>query len=146
MRVVLQRVRSAQVTIADQVVGAIDTGVLVLLGVRTSDSSAQAEWLAEKLVHLRIFADADGKMNRSVLEAGGSVLVVSQFTLYGECAKGRRPSFIDAARPELAVPLYEQFVAALRSFGVLVQTGQFGADMQVSLVNDGPVTLVLDRD
>lgn len=144
MRAVLQRVRRARVLIADEVAGAIDAGLLVLLGVAPSDTLDQARWLADKTVGLRIFADSDGKMNRDVLETGGGVLVVSQFTLFGDCRKGRRPSFIGAAGPEIAVPLYEAFVNAIRAHGVPVATGRFGADMQVELVNDGPVTLILD--
>jgi D-tyrosyl-tRNA(Tyr) deacylase len=127
-----------------EVVGEIGTGLLVLLGVAAGDTADQAAWLAEKTAGLRIFADADGKMNRDVGEAGGAVLVVSQFTLYGDCRKGRRPSFIDAAPPETAVPLYEAFVNALRALGLPTATGRFGTMMQVELVNDGPVTLILD--
>lgn len=144
MRAVLQRVRSSRVVVADEVVGEIGRGLLVLLGVRTGDTEAQARWLADKIVGLRIFEDDQGKMNVSVADIGGSVLVVSQFTLYGDCEKGRRPSFIDAARPEVAVPLYERFADAVRLHGVPVATGRFGAMMQVELVNDGPVTLILD--
>jgi D-aminoacyl-tRNA deacylase len=144
MRAVLQRVSRAQVAIAGEVIGGVGPGLLVLLGVAPSDSLAQAEWLADKVVGLRVFGDEAGKMNRSVAEVGGGVLVVSQFTLFGDCRKGRRPSFLGAAGPEIAVPLYEAFVQAVRALGVPVQTGRFGADMQVELVNDGPVTLVLD--
>ncbi len=144
MRAVLQRVSRAQVAVAGEVIGAIGSGLLVLLGVAPTDTATQAEGLADKVVGLRIFADAAGKMNRSVAEVGGGVLVVSQFTLFGDCRKGRRPSFLGAAGPDLAVPLYEAFVQAVRALGVPVQTGRFGADMQVELVNDGPVTLVLD--
>ena len=144
MRVVVQRVSRASVTIDGEVGGAIGRGLLVLLGVTHADTPEQARWLAEKIAGLRIFPDADGKMNRDVAEAGGSVLVVSQFTLYGSCEKGRRPSFIAAARPEQAIPLYEQFVNELKALGVPVATGRFGAMMQVELVNDGPVTLILD--
>jgi D-tyrosyl-tRNA(Tyr) deacylase len=118
--------------------------LLVLLGIAPGDSPEQARWLADKIVTLRIFADGEGKMNLDVQEVGGSVLVVSQFTLFGDCRKGRRPSFIGAANPEVAIPLYESFVAAIRAHGVPVATGQFGADMQVELVNDGPVTLILE--
>jgi D-aminoacyl-tRNA deacylase len=144
MRAVLQRVSRAQVAVAGEVIGAIGSGLLVLLGVAPTDTATQAEGLADKVVGLRIFADDAGKMNRSVAEVGGGVLVVSQFTLFGDCRKGRRPSFLGAAGPDLAVPLYEAFVQAVRALGVPVQTGRFGADMQVELVNDGPVTLVLD--
>ncbi len=144
MRAVVQRIRSAKVTVAGAVVGEIGRGLLVLLGVHTSDSPEQARWLADKLAGLRIFEDNAGKMNLAVGDIGGAVLVVSQFTLYGDCSKGRRPSFIAAARPETAIPLYEAVVTALKSHGVPVATGVFGADMQVELTNDGPVTLVID--
>lgn len=144
MRAVLQRVRRARVQIGAETAGAIEQGLLVLLGVAPSDTTGQANWLAEKTVHLRIFADADGKMNLSVQDVGGGVLVVSQFTLFGDCRKGRRPSFIGAATPEVAVPVYEAYLDALRSHGVRVASGRFAADMQVELVNDGPVTLVID--
>jgi D-tyrosyl-tRNA(Tyr) deacylase len=144
MRAVLQRVTRAQVLVDQEMVGRIDRGLLVLLGVCQGDSPEQARWLADKVAGLRIFADEEGKMNRDVLEAGGSILVVSQFTLYGDCSKGRRPSFIDAADPELAVPLYEAFINGLKAHGIPVATGRFGAMMQVELVNDGPVTLIVD--
>jgi D-tyrosyl-tRNA(Tyr) deacylase len=144
MRAVVQRVRSCRVVVSDKVVGEIGCGLLVLLGVRTGDTVEQARWLADKVVGLRIFEDEQGKMNVAVADAGASVLVVSQFTLYGDCSKGRRPSFIDAARPEVAEPLYEAFANAVRMQGVPVATGCFGALMQVELVNDGPVTLILD--
>jgi D-tyrosyl-tRNA(Tyr) deacylase len=144
MRVVLQRVSRARVTVGDETTGEIGPGLLVLLGVAPSDTPEQARWLADKVVGLRVFNDADGKMNRSLLDVGGSALVVSQFTLYGDCRKGRRPSFIGAAGPELAVPLYEAFVDAVRAQGVPTATGRFGAMMQVELVNDGPVTVILD--
>src|SRR5205823_7440795 len=127
---------------ADDVVGVIGPGLLVLLGIAPADSRDDAVWLADKIVGLRIFSDEAGKMNRSVAEVGGGVLVVSQFTLYGDCRKGRRPSFIGAAPPETAVPLYEAFLDAVRALGVPVAAGRFGADMQVELVNDGPVTLI----
>jgi D-tyrosyl-tRNA(Tyr) deacylase len=144
MRAVVQRVRSSKVVVSDKVVGEIGRGLLVFLGIRTGDTIDQARWLADKIVGLRIFEDDQGKMNVSVADAGGSVLVVSQFTLYGDCSKGRRPSFIDAARPEVAEPLYEAFANAIRLQGVPVATGEFGAMMQVELVNDGPVTVILD--
>ena len=145
MRVVLQRVSRASVTIAGRVAGAIGPGFCLLVGFTHSDTPAQVDWMAEKVGGLRLFSDADGKMNLGLVEAGGAILVVSQFTLYGDAAKGRRPSFIDAARPEAAIPLYEAFVATLRSRGFEVQTGEFGAMMDVELVNDGPVTLILER-
>ena len=144
MRAVIQRVTSARVVIGDEVAGAIDRGLLVLLGVAPTDTPDDATWLADKIVGLRIFNDAEGKMNLGVQEVGGAVLVVSQFTLYGDCRKGRRPSFIGAAGPDVAVPLYEAFVNAVRARGMLVQTGRFGAMMRVELVNDGPVTLIVD--
>ena len=144
MRAVLQRVRRAKVTVDGAVVGEIAAGWLVLLGVGPTDTAAHADWLADKVANLRAFADTDGKMNLSVQDVGGSVLVVSQFTLYGDCQKGRRPSFTGAAPPAVAEPLYEAFVTALKMLGVPVATGRFAADMQVELVNDGPVTFVLD--
>ena len=144
MRAVIQRVRRAKVTVDGDTTGEIGTGWLVLLGIAPDDTQKQIDWLAEKIANLRAFVDDDGKMNRSVQDANGSVLVVSQFTLYGDCRKGRRPSFIGAAPPAIAEPLYESFVVALKMLGIPVATGRFGADMQVELVNDGPVTFVLD--
>jgi D-tyrosyl-tRNA(Tyr) deacylase len=144
MRAVVQRVSRAKVTIDGEVVGEIGVGLLILLGVTHGDTGEQANWLAEKIVGLRIFSDAEGKMNRDVTEAGGAVIVVSQFTLYGDCRKGRRPSFIDAAGPPIAIPLYEAFINGIKRLGVPVAAGRFGADMQVELVNDGPVTLIVD--
>ena len=144
MRAVVQRVSRARVTVGAETTGEIGPGLLVLLGVSVDDTPERARWLADKVVGLRLFNDADGKMNRSLLDVGGSALVVSQFTLYGDCRKGRRPSFIAAAGPELAVPLYEAFVDAVRAQGVPTATGRFGAMMQVELVNDGPVTLIVD--
>jgi D-tyrosyl-tRNA(Tyr) deacylase len=144
MRAVLQRVTEARVRIEREVVGEIGRGLLVLLGVTATDTLEQARWLADKVVGLRIFGDDAGKMNLDVTEAGGGVLVVSQFTLYGDCRKGRRPSFIEAAPPEIAIPLYEAFIAAVQAQGVPTATGRFGAMMQVELVNDGPVTLIVD--
>ncbi len=145
MRVVLQRVSRASVSIGGAVVGEIDVGLLVLVGFTHDDGSREVSWMADKVLGLRVFSDADGKMNRSITDLSGSILVVSQFTLYGDARKGRRPSFVAAARPDVAVPLYEAFISALRGGGVAVATGEFGADMRVDLVNDGPVTLVLDR-
>jgi len=145
MRAVVQRVTEAHVVVAGEVVGSIEGGLLILLGVAPEDGPVQVRWLAEKCARLRIFEDDDGKMNHSLLDVGGAALVVSQFTLYGDCRRGRRPSFVGAARPELAEPLYESFVAALEDLGVgRVQTGRFAADMAVSLTNDGPVTLMID--
>jgi D-tyrosyl-tRNA(Tyr) deacylase len=144
MRAVVQRVSEASVRVAGQTVGRIGAGLLVLLGVGTADAEADAAWMAEKLLGLRIFEDEDGKMNRSVADIEGSLLVVSQFTLFGDCRKGKRPGFSDAARPELAIPLYEKVVALLRDSGLAVETGVFQTDMKVALVNDGPVTLLVD--
>ena len=144
MRVVLQRVSEARVRIDAEIVGEIGHGVLVLLGVTASDTPEQTEWLADKIVGLRIFEDEDGKMNRDLIEVGGAALIVSQFTLYGDCRKGRRPSFIEAAPPAVDVALYAAFVDAVRARGVPTATGRFGAMMQVELVNDGPVTLIVD--
>jgi D-tyrosyl-tRNA(Tyr) deacylase len=145
MRVVLQRVSAASVTIDGRVAGAIGPGFCLLVGFTHGDTAVEVDWMAEKVAGLRLFSDAGGKMNLGLEEVGGALLVVSQFTLYGDASKGRRPSFIDAARPELAVPLYERFVAALRARGLEVATGEFGAAMQVAIQNDGPVTLILDR-
>ena len=145
MRVLLQRVSRAEVRVGERVTGRIARGYLLLVGFRHEDSEAEAVWMADKVVGLRLFADADDKMNLSLADVGGALLVVSQFTLYGDAAKGRRPSFIDAARPEVAIPLYEKFIALLRERGITVETGEFGAMMDVDLVNDGPVTLWLER-
>lgn len=144
MRACVQRVSSASVTVDDEIIGQIGRGLLVLLGVAAEDDEADARELADKLIHLRIFEDDAGKMNRSLLETGGALLVVSQFTLLGDCRKGRRPSFIRAAPPELGERLYELFVSEAAARGVPVATGRFRANMQVALVNDGPVTLLLD--
>jgi D-aminoacyl-tRNA deacylase len=145
MRVVLQRVGKASVTVAGRVTGAVDRGYCLLVGFTHGDTAAQVDWMAEKVAGLRLFSDAAGKMNLGLAEVGGAVLVVSQFTLYGDAAKGRRPSFIDAARPELAIPLYNRFLEALRGMGMTVAAGEFGADMLVEIHNEGPVTLILDR-
>jgi D-tyrosyl-tRNA(Tyr) deacylase len=144
VRTVVQRVSSASVTIDGETVGAIGTGLLVLLGVKPGDGDRDIDFLAEKIANLRIFPDDDGKMNGSLLDVKGAALVVSQFTLYGDCRKGRRPSFIAAAPPDVAEPLYERFVTRLKGCGVPVETGRFAADMKVSLVNDGPVTLIIE--
>ena len=146
MRAVVQRVTRAEVRVDEQVVGRVGPGLLVLVGIARDDSVDCAQLLAEKIVHLRVFDDEQGRMGRSLLEAGGSVLCVSQFTLYGDCRKGRRPSYDRAASPQIAEPLYEFFVAALRQWGLRVETGRFQAMMQVELVNDGPVTLLLDTE
>lgn len=145
MRVVLQRVSKASVTIAGRVTGEIGRGFCLLIGFTHGDTAAEVDWMAEKVAGLRLFSDADGKMNLGLEEVGGSLLVISQFTLYGDAAKGRRPSFIDAARPEVAIPLYDRFLGLLRERGLTVAAGEFGADMKVEIHNDGPVTLVLDR-
>lgn len=144
MRVVLQRVKQAHVEVAGESKGRIGLGLLILLGVTHADKRADADYLADKILHLRIFPDSEGRMNHSVLEAGGALLVVSQFTLFGSCKKGRRPSFDQAAPPEQARELYEYFVERLRLSNTMVETGVFQAEMEVHLINDGPVTFVLD--
>lgn len=146
MRAVVQRVKRASVSVDGETVGAIGPGLMILLGVTHGDDEEQSRWLANKVAGLRIFEDGAGKMNRSLLDIGGSALVVSQFTLYGDCRKGRRPSFTDAARPEIAEPLCERFVDDLRAAGVgQVEGGVFGAYMQVEIQNDGPITLIVER-
>jgi D-tyrosyl-tRNA(Tyr) deacylase len=144
MRAVVQRVARASVSVDGRTVGRIDAGLLVLLGVGRKDGPSEADFLARKISNLRIFEDSGGNMNRSVKDIEGGMLVVSQFTLYGDCRKGRRPSFVDAAPPESATALYERFVDRVDQEGVAVQTGRFGALMRVSLVNDGPVTLIVE--
>jgi len=144
VKLVIQRVKSAEVAVDKQIVGKIKAGMLVFLGIAKGDGDREVDYLTEKILQLRIFDDAQGKMNRSIQEAGGEFLVVSQFTLLGDCDKGRRPSFDGAAAPHLAESLYNQFVEKLRSFGVKVETGKFQAMMDVSLVNDGPVTFILE--
>mgnify|MGYP004594628785 FL=1 len=146
MRAVLTRVKNASVTVDGKVIGRIGPGFLILLGITHEDTEAQAVKLADKLMGLRIFEDENEKMNRSLEDVGGQVLVVSQFTLYGNCKKGRRPEFLAAARPEIAIPLYEKFIALCRDKGFSVETGEFGAEMLVESVNDGPVTLIVDTD
>jgi D-tyrosyl-tRNA(Tyr) deacylase len=149
MRLLLQRVSRAEVRIREEsgtrVSGRIDRGLLLLVGFTRTDDDEKVVWMAEKVAGLRVFADSEDKMNLSLLDVGGGVLVVSQFTLYGDAQKGRRPSFIDAARPEQAIPLYESFKTHLRGHGLQVESGEFGAMMDVELVNDGPVTLWLER-
>ncbi|MEI6826732.1 MAG: D-aminoacyl-tRNA deacylase [Desulfuromonadales bacterium] len=145
MKAVIQRVTSASVIVEDTVVGTIGHGIVILLGVEKGDTEAQADWLVDKISGLRIFSDGEGKMNRSVVDIGGALLVISQFTLAGNCAKGRRPSFDTAAPAEEGKRLYDYFVASVRRIGLPVATGIFQADMQVSLVNDGPVTFILER-
>jgi D-aminoacyl-tRNA deacylase len=146
MRAVVQRTSGASVTVEDRVTGSIGTGLVILVGVAPEDVPAEAKWLADKVANLRIFEDNEGKMNRSLLDVGGEALIVSQFTLYGDARKGRRPSFIRAAQGPRAEELYEAVVASLESFGVRCATGEFGAMMSVSLVNEGPVTILLDSD
>ena len=146
MRAVIQRVARARVVIEERSVGSVGNGVLVLVGVSPHDGNDQVRWLADKVANLRIFSDEAGKMNRSLLDTGGEALVVSQFTLYGDARKGRRPSFVHAAAGADAQRLYEEVAGVLSSMGITTATGEFGADMQVELVNDGPVTILLDSD
>jgi D-tyrosyl-tRNA(Tyr) deacylase len=146
MRAVIQRVKKAEVRVNGRAVGAVGAGLVVLLGIGKEDTLEAAESLADKIVNLRIFDDQQGRMNRSLSETGGGLLCVSQFTLYGDCRKGRRPSYDRAARPDTACRLYEAFVRSVRARGVAVETGQFQAMMEVELVNDGPVTLLLDSE
>ena len=145
MKVLIQRVTHAKVEVDGKAVGIIGAGVLVFIGITHSDTQAQAAWLANKLINLRIFEDAHGKINQSLIDRKGSALIISQFTLYADCNDGRRPSFTQAAPPEIAKPLYEQFVKEVHQGGIPVETGIFGAEMKVSLLNDGPVTLLLER-
>ena len=144
MRALIQRVSMAKVSVDNQILGQIQKGLLILLGITHGDTEEKAAWLAEKAASLRVFPDANGKMNLDLVESGGAILVISQFTVYGDCTKGRRPSFINAARPEVAEPLYEYFIRKLRLLGITTHTGKFGVDMKVELVNDGPVTLIAD--
>jgi D-tyrosyl-tRNA(Tyr) deacylase len=144
MKAVVQRVSEASVTVEGEVVGQIGPGLMVLLGVAEGDTEREARWMADKLVGLRIFEDDDGKMNRSLLDTGGAMLVVSQFTLLGDCRKGKRPSFIGAAAPEIANELYERFVALVGEAGVSTATGRFRTEMKVALVNEGPVTILVE--
>jgi D-aminoacyl-tRNA deacylase len=144
MRAVIQRVAHAQVSSEGRILGQIGPGLLILLGIEATDEPADSLWLRDKVLSMRIFSDPEGKMNLDIGQIGGSVLVVSQFTLHASTRKGNRPSFIRAARPEVAIPLYEAFLLSLAASGCVVQSGAFGADMQVSLVNDGPVTIIID--
>ncbi len=146
MRAVIQRVKSASVTVDGELVSEIDTGLLIFIGIAHDDTETEIDYIANKAANLRIFEDADGKMNCSLLDIGGSALVVSQFTLYGDCRKGRRPSFISAARPEIANELYEKFITILEQLHIPTKGGTFQAMMDVQLVNDGPVTILLDSD
>jgi len=145
MRAVIQRVKYSSVTIDGEKTAQIEKGLNVLLGISHEDTEEDCGYLARKITELRIFEDEEGKMNRSLLDVGGQMLIISQFTLYGDCRKGRRPSFVGAARPETAIPLYEEFIKTVEALGVKeVQTGKFGADMKVEILNDGPVTLIID--
>ena len=146
MRILLQRVLKGRVTIGNQTVAQINQGLVLLLGIHKNDQLRDADYLIEKCLNLRIFADSDDKMNLSVIDIKGEVLLVSQFTLYADTRKGRRPGFSDSARPEIAIPLYEYFIAQLKSKMRSIETGQFGADMKVDLVNDGPVTIMIDSE
>lgn len=144
MRAVVQRVKRAEVTVDDAVIGSIGHGIMLLLGVEEDDGEKDLEYMCDKVPNLRIFEDENGKMNKSLTDVGGKLLVVSQFTLLGDARKGRRPSFIQAAAPEKAIPMYEKFISNMKGLNIDTQTGEFGADMQVALVNDGPVTILLD--
>lgn len=146
MKALIQRVQSAKVEIEEEITGEISVGLLVLLGVKHDDSMKDAEYLIEKICGLRIFSDAEGRFNDSLEDVCGEVLIVSQFTLYADTRKGRRPGFTESARPEIAIPLYESFIEKFKGRGIKVQTGRFGADMKVSLLNDGPVTIMLDSE
>ena len=144
MKLVVQRVKKAEVKVDGNIIGKIDKGFLVLIGIKVGDTKEQADYLVKKLCNLRVFSDENDKMNLSLKDIGGEVMAVSQFTLYGDARKGRRPSFSDAARPDVANPLYEEFVEKLRAQGITVGTGEFGAHMMVELTNDGPVTILLE--
>ena len=144
MRVVIQRVSEASVTINDAIKGKINTGFLILLGIGHEDTNEDIEWLTQKITNLRVFSDEEGKMNLSILDIKGEILLISQFTLFASTKKGNRPSFIQSAKPEIAIPLYEKFIESIKDFGIKVSTGIFGADMKVSLTNDGPVTIIID--
>ncbi|MCD5028022.1 D-aminoacyl-tRNA deacylase [Enterococcus asini] len=144
MRAVIQRVKKASVSVAEEVLGEINQGFVILLGIHESDQMADVEYLVRKISKLRVFEDEAGKMNQDLAAVSGSILSISQFTLYADTKKGNRPSFVKAARPEVAIPLYEAFNEQLRALGIPVATGEFGADMAVSLINDGPVTIIID--
>ena len=146
MKIVIQRSNEASVKVDGEIVGEIERGLVILVGIASEDGQEEVNWLAEKAAHLRIFEDENGKMNRSLLDVQGEALVISQFTLYGNCRKGRRPSFVKAAHPDIAEPLVDSFANTLRDLGIKkVETGIFGADMKVALINDGPVTLVIEK-
>ncbi|HOG63348.1 MAG TPA: D-aminoacyl-tRNA deacylase [Sedimentibacter sp.] len=144
MRAVVQRVKSAHVKVKDKIIGSIGQGILQFLGVEETDQETDLEYMCEKIPNLRIFEDENGKMNKSLLDVEGSILVISQFTLLGDARKGRRPSFTDAAKPEKAIPMYEKFIACMKEKNITTQSGEFGAEMEVELINDGPVTILLD--
>lgn len=144
MRAVVQKVKYSSVTVDNEIIGKIDNGFMILLGVTHEDTLKEVEWLSKKIKDLRIFEDQDGKMNLSLEDVKGEVLIISQFTLYGNCIKGRRPSFTNAAKPDHAENLYNKFIEKFQSFGIKTQTGKFGADMKVELLNDGPVTMIID--
>lgn len=146
MRAVVQRVKYSKVEVDGKIVGEIQQGFNILLGITHTDTEKDVEWLAKKIRDLRVFNDNNGKMNLGLEDVGGELLIISQFTLYGDCIKGRRPSFIEAAKPDLAIPLYEKFLEKCRSFGIKTEAGIFGADMKVEIFNDGPVTLIIDTE
>lgn len=145
MKVVIQRVKSSSVSVAGEIVGEINQGLLILLGITHDDTKDQSDWLVNKIINMRIFSDSEDKLNLSVKDIAGSILLISQFTLYAEAEKGNRPSFTSAARPEIAKPLYEYFIDKLKANDIPVESGIFGADMQVELINDGPITIILER-
>jgi len=145
MKTVIQRVKSASVTIDEKITAKIDKGMLILLGISVDDNDKAIAWLTKKIANLRIFEDENSKMNRSIKDMNGKILLVSQFTLYANAQRGNRPDFLQAAKPDKAIPLYEKFIESLKSYGIDVKTGVFGADMKVSLINDGPVTIILER-
>lgn len=145
MKILIQRVTQASVEVNGEIVGSIGPGILVFVGITHSDTASQVTWLTNKLINLRIFEDAQGKLNQSLIDQKGSALIISQFTLYADCSDGRRPSFIQAAPPEIANPLYEQFIDEVRKSGISTASGIFGAEMKVSLINDGPITIMLER-
>ncbi len=145
MKILIQRVSFAKVEVDHKIVGEIGSGVLVFVGITHTDTAMESAWLANKLIHLRIFEDAQGKINQSLIDEKGAALIISQFTLYADCSDGRRPSFIKAAPPEIAKPLYEKFIEDVKKSGIPVETGIFGAEMKVSLLNNGPVTLILEK-
>jgi D-tyrosyl-tRNA(Tyr) deacylase len=144
MRVVIQRVSEASVSIDSQITGQISRGFMILVGICPEDNLVDIQWLTQKIVNLRVFGDEDGKMNLSITDIKGEILLISQFTLFASTKKGNRPSFIQSAKPEIAIPIYEQFINSLKETGIPIQTGTFGADMKVSLSNDGPVTIIID--